>query len=512
MPCVSSCATNLEKLPMTRPRRTVPDCRPARCPPRGESPMLSGTRFAPSFSLNCENYSMTISRRDLLGAATATLFLASGRNEPKFSLATFRVDVTCPIGHPLLGRRQGVAKQIADPLYAHGWVLLGVGDPIVLVAVDWCELRNDAYDRWREVLAEAAGTSPERILLCSVHQHDAPLADLGAEKLLARFGMSGEMFDVDFFEQTGQRIAAGLYESLSNARTITHLGLGQSKVQNIASNRRVVLADGTVTFRRGSNGAGDRLNREAADGLIDPWLKTISFWDQDNLVTALSAYATHPMSYYGGGEVSADFVGMARERRRRDDTSVQQIYVSGCSGDVTAGKYNDASRANRAVLADRLYQGMTAAWKVTGRVPLEHVAFRSTKLDLEFRKSEHFSAEAMRRILENEQAGRKERVAAAMGLSTRQRLSDGHKIDVPCLDLGPAQIVLLPGEAFVGYQLFAKTLRPDSFVMSIGYSECWPGYLPTEAAFEDNFDGHWLWVAPGAEARIQDALRKVMSP
>lgn len=455
---------------------------------------------------------MTINRRDLLGAATAALFLGAGRNEPKFSLATFRVEVTCPIGHPLLARRQGVAKQIADPLYAHGWVLLGAGDPIVLVAVDWCEIRNDAYDRWRKVLAEAAETSPERILLCSVHQHDAPLADLGAEKLLAAVGMSGEMFDVDFFEQTGQRIAAGLRESLSNPRTITHLGLGQARVQKIASNRRVVLADGTVTFRRGSSGAGDRLNRDAADGLIDPWLKTISFWDQDEPVAALSAYATHPMSYYGGGEVSADFVGMARERRRRDDTSVHQMYVSGCSGDVTAGKYNDASRANRAVLADRLYKGMRAAWKATKRLPLERVEFRSTKLDLEFRKDEHFKAAAMRRVLENEQAGRKERVAAAMGLSTRGRLNDGHKIDVPCLDLGPAQIVLLPGEAFVGYQLHAQSLRPDSFVMSIGYSECWPGYLPTETAFEDKFDGHWLWVAPGAESRIKDALRRVLTP
>ena len=79
---------------------------------------------------------MPINRRDLLGAATASLFLAATQNNSKFSLAAFRVDVTCPLGHPLLARRQGVAKQIADPLYAHGLVLLGAGDPIVLVAVD----------------------------------------------------------------------------------------------------------------------------------------------------------------------------------------------------------------------------------------------------------------------------------------------------------------------------------------------------------------------------------------
>ena len=451
-----------------------------------------------------------LSRRQMLGALSAPLLLGAARNTPQVSVATFRVDVTCPIGHPLLARRQGAATEIADPLYAHGLVLLGSGDPIAILAVDWCEIRNDAYDRWRNLMAKAAGTSIERVLLCSVHQHDAPLADLGAERFLAEVGMAGETLDIDFFEQTGQRIAHALRVSLDEPRQVTHLGLGKAKVEKIASNRRVVLSDGTVTFRRGSNGAVDHLNREADDGLIDPWLKTISFWDGKTPLAALNAYAVHPMSYYGTGEVSADFVGMAREQRRRDDPSIHQLYLSGCSGDVTAGRYNDASRANRTVLADRLSRAMADAWQATEKVPLEMIAFRSTELDLEFRKDPEYTAESMREVLEDEQAGRKQRVLAALGLSTLARLRNGHKIDFPCLDLGAAQIVLFPGESFVGYQLLAQQLRPDSFVMSVGYGESWTGYLPTESAFDDGFDGHWLWVAPGAEARIENALRKVL--
>ena len=91
------------------------------------------------------------------------------------------------------------------------------------------------------------------------------------------------------------------------------------------------------------------------------------------------------------------------------------MYVSGCSGDVTAGKYNDASRTNRAVLADRLYRGMTTAWKATKRVRLEQVAFRSEKLDLAFRNDDKYGEDALRLVLEDERAGRKERVLAAMG-------------------------------------------------------------------------------------------------
>jgi hypothetical protein len=60
---------------------------------------------------------------------------------------------------------------------AHGFVLSSGEKPIVFVAVDWCEIRNDAYDRWRAVLAEAARTTRERVLVTSVHAHDAPVAD-----------------------------------------------------------------------------------------------------------------------------------------------------------------------------------------------------------------------------------------------------------------------------------------------------------------------------------------------
>lgn len=458
-----------------------------------------------------ENLARLVGGRLLL-IAMVSAWLTAADARAEYRLATFRVDVTCPIGHPLLGRRQGIAKTIADPLYAHGFVLLGAGAPIALVAVDWCEIRNGAYDHWRDLLATAAGTSTERVILCAVHQHDAPLADLGAERLLAEVGLGGEMCDVAFFRQTGQRIADALRHSLPRAQRITHLGLGQARVQSIASNRRVVLADGSVTFRRGSNGAADRINRQADDGLIDPWLKTISFWDGQRPVAALNAYAVHPMSYYGRGEVSADFVGLARKRHAADTAPAFQMYVSGCSGDVTAGKYNDASPANRPRLADRLYQALRLAWKNTRVQPLERVDFRTTRLDLEFRKDVEFSEHAMRRVLENRETNRKARVLAAMGLSTRNYLSRGPSIEMPCIDFGPAQIVLFPGESFVGYQLLAQKMRPDSFVMSIGFGQCWTGYLPTQAAFADGFQGFWLWVAPGAEPRIQQALGRVLGP
>src|SRR5947209_4063459 len=253
--------------------------------------------------------------------------------------------------------------------------------------------------------------------------------------------------------------------------------------------------------------------RAHPEGTIDAWLKTLSFWDGDRPVAALSCYATHPMSYYGKGGVSSDFVGMARKRRQADDPKVAQLYVSGCSGNVTAGKYNDGSPGNRPVLADRIYQAMTAAWKNTRRQPLQAVDFRSVPLRLEPRDGPGFTVAELTKRLTSD-ARPFGQCLAALGLSWRKRADAGHKIDVPVLDFGVAQLVLLPAEAYVEYQLLAQQLRPDSFVVVLGYGECAPGYIPTEKAFEEGDTNlrDWCWVAPGAEramtAALEAALRK----
>ena len=95
-----------------------------------------------------------------------------------------------------------------------------------------------------------------------------------------------------------------------------------------------------------------------------------------------------------------------------------------------------------------------------------------------------------------------------MNLSWRKRAAAGQPIDVPAVDFGPAQFLLLPAEAYVEFQLHAQTVRPDSFVMVAGYGESAPGYIPTERAWEekDSNLGDWCWVAPGSEARMKSAI------
>lgn len=453
----------------------------------------------------------SLSRREALAAIAAIPVLAIRAAEPKYTIGTFNAEVTPPIGHPCMGGGIAPVKQIDDPLFANGFILQGTGKPIVYVAVDWCEIRNDAYDRWRDVIAEAVDTERVRVLVSALHQHDAPIADLTAQKLLEENKAKGAICMLDFHEKTVQRVAAAAKASLAKLRTVAQIGIGEAKVEKVASNRRYLDEGGKVRYDRMS-ASRDAKIRAGEEGTIDPYLKTLSFWDaEDKPILALSAYATHPMSYYGKGGVSADFVGMARKRRQTDLPDVLQIYASGCSGNVTAGKYNDGAAENRPVLADRVYAAMKEAWTGTKKRPLKEIGFRSVPLKLEARNGKGFSTQELTDRLKNDPRPFGQ-CLAALGLSWRKRVEAGQAVDLPVIDFGAAIFALLPAESYVEYQLLAQTLRPDTFVMVAGYGECGPGYIPIERAWKEH-DGNlsdWCWVNPGSEERMTEALKKAL--
>jgi hypothetical protein len=343
-----------------------------------------------------------------------------------------------------------------------------------------------------------------------VHQHDAPVADLEAERILRARQLSGTVCDLDFHEVAVQRVAQALREALSHARVITHVGLGKARVERIASNRRYLTPEGAVRFDRTSS-TRDAWARAAPEGLIDPWLRTLSFWEGDTPVAAVSAYAVHPMSYYGQGEVSADFPGLARRQRQQETPQVKQIYVTGAAGNLTAGKYNDGAITNRAALAGRLHRAMVEAWAATRRVPLTRMELRVERVRLEPRDDPAFRVAGLEQTLAEAERPFTQ-CLAAMGLSWRRRADAGQRIDLPCLDFGVAQWLLLPGESYVEFQLAAQAMRPESFVLVAAYGEGATGYIPTDRHVAEG-DGNlsdWCWVAPGSEARLLEGIRRVL--
>ena len=69
-----------------------------------------------------------------------------------------------------------------------------------------------------------------------------------------------------------------------------------------------------------------------------------------------------------------------------------------------------------------------------------------------------------------------------------------------------------PGESYVDFQLSAHRMRPNDFVVVMGYGESAPGFVPPEQAWveRDSNLNSWCWIDPGSEKPLKDALRKAL--
>ncbi len=426
---------------------------------------------------------------------------------PALHLATFECDVTPPVDHPLCGGWILPVRGVDDPLKALGVVLLGGAKPIVLCAIDWTGIRNEAFRIWRAALADAAHTTPEHVSLHCVHPHNAPFADVEAEKLIAA-AKAAKSLDLKYFDECVKKSAEALKASLMKAVKFSHVGTGASEVKEVASNRRVLGDDGKVKFTR-TSATKSKEARDAPEGLIDPKLRTLSFWDGDKALAGLHFYACHPMSYYGDGRVSADFCGLARQKFQ-DETKVFQVYFNGCGGNVTAGKYNDGSKENRPVLRDRIHAGMVAAWKDTKRTEVKEWDWRFEAVKLPPRKEQSFGEEESKKALADEKATAAKRNNAAYQLAWLKRINT--PIEVNCLDFGGKVLNLfLPGEAFVEYQLTAQKMRTDAVVNVAAYGDDGPGYIPTAKAYlEGGYEPTVALAGPDSEDLLLSAVRKLL--
>jgi len=439
----------------------------------------------------------------------ASLVAPAASEEAPLRVGTFVVDASPPLGSPLAFDR---CDSVGMPLTARGVVLIGSGEPMVLCAVDWIGISNGGYERWREAIAKAVKTSSERVSVNVLHQHDAPRCDFSAERLLAEQGLGGAMFDVAFARQTIENVAAAAKEAADSATVATHLGLGQAKVEKVASNRRILGSDGKVRVVRYTACADPKVRAEP-EGTIDPYVKSISFWNEDQPLVVLTYYATHPQSYYRTGVAHADFPGIARFLRQTTLNGLTHVHFNGAGGNIGAGKYNDGSHENRQTLAVRLAEGMSKAHLATEKHPITaaDVAWKTVPVVLPV--SAHMNEENLLAILKDDKIDTPQRSQAAKHLVWLRRCQAGDTVDLTCLTLGPASILNMPGELAVEYQLAAQKMRPDLFVAMAAYGEYAPGYICMkehyqQGGYEDS--PRASRVAPEVEDVLMSAMAELL--
>lgn len=376
------------------------------------------------------------------------------------NISSFDLDVTPPVGSNYLSYDPQIGTWDLS-LRAKGIIISGSGQPVVLCSIDWLSIGNEGMDAFKNTLAEAAGTVPERVSVHSVHQHDAPRCDFGAEQRLLIAGLNPAgftptNFDGTFARETLLKLREIVKNSLNHSVKVNRIGFGKAEVFQVASNRNIYDKNGMVRATRFSAAKNAELRAEP-EGVIDPDISLVSFWNDDEPVAVLSFYATHPQSYYRTGIPNPDFPGVARFIRQMSVPQAIHIHFTGAAGNIAAGKYNDGSPENRWILAGRLADGMKRAWEATEKYELKNFDWKVEKITLPPRKNLY----KIKDQLSNDKSLYLKNNGLARKMAFLDRMEAGKKIDVGMFKTDDIRILFMPGELFVEYQLAAKKFRPD---------------------------------------------------
>ncbi len=430
---------------------------------------------------------------------------------PALKAATFDVDATPPLGSAMA---YDPVKRLDElTLRCRGIVITGAGKPIILCAVDWIGIANEGHDLFRESLADAAGSTRDRVAVHTLHQHDAPGCDFTAERLIRDLGLKGfDRLDGGFHRDVILRTAKAIKAAIATAQPFTHFGWGVAQVKEVASNRRILGPDGKVRAVR-YTATKDPALRAEPEGVIDAEVSLLSFWNGDRPIAMLSYFACHPQSYYRTGVPSPDFPGIARFIRGQAVPEALHVHFNGAGGNIGAGKYNDGAKENRMALAQRLADGMKQALTDTKKLPLISTDVGWETVPVKLPVAPHLKQEDLIKDLKTEPA--KGYVSKADQLAWVVRCKAGHAIDIGCLRVGQSRVLHLPGELFVEYQLAAKKMRPDLHVALAAYGDYGPAYIGTTVAYAEGgyeTSARASNVAPEVEPILMNAMKQLLGP
>jgi hypothetical protein len=155
---------------------------------------------------------------------------------------------------------------------------------------------------------------------------------------------------------------------------------------------------------------------------------------------------------------------------------------------------------------------MKRAWDDTNKTPVAETSFDWATRDVKLPLTELYDTKDQTEVLNNTDAKLIPRVRAARNIAWAQRATDGPAITIARLRLGPIDILHMPGELFVEYQLAAQKMRLNAFVCMAAYGDYGPGYIGTAIAYtQGGYEtGPVSRVSPRVEKILMDAMHELL--
>jgi|GEM_PF-22831 len=420
--------------------------------------------------------------------------------------------ITPPVGVDLTGYvgRTGPSNRVHDELSATALVLDDGATRIAVISVDilGTDLAQDAA--LRESISDATGIAPENLMVASTHTHSGP-----AIGVLRQCGEPDDAYVRRMFTQ----IVSATKEACANmADARISYVRGESE---LAWNRREWVISAGV-------------QQSPASGVVtDPEIGGLLIEIEGQKPVMLFNYACHGVVMGGDNlEISADWIGAARDALESSGKIGTAIFLQGCCGNINPrwrGSFDEVRHAGESVANPLLADLPNAkpledptirvAW---ARVDLPYMPLpseESLEQEISFQRGEIEKFQAQGNTVHLQVA----KAMAGWAESSLAMLNDGGgpesvAVGLQVIRIGDVVLVTHPGEAFCEFGLAFRKMTTHA-VLPVAYANGNIGYIPTAEAYKEGgyevdnairFYGEKM-IGPESEGIILDAVRGLLA-
>ena len=426
-----------------------------------------------------------------------------------------KVSVTPPINDVYPDFFFGIPSGVLDDVYARIGIIRAADTPVLILAVDTLGFGVAEISVLEDVIGDATGIPPTRILITGSHSHSAPI--LCPVDLFGGFS--------PYFEGLCDRVAELARDLLSRMEPAT-LSFGKSRC-DFNVNRRLITPEGTCVS--GPN----------PDGVVDKSVPVLACHRADgSLAGVFFSYCCHPTILLGP-EVSGDYPGqtqLALEARHRQAVA---LYLPGMFGNVRPnlsdgdGRFRKGTPIDAQRCGSLLADAVDDALKVCNPISMDMIRTRRLQRPLPLDKPpscqtlNEIATQAVKAAqASDEEKARQSWYHAGYQLVMRQWVQqirlEGVERRAPTAvdytfsrwDIGDVHWITFSGEFFLEYGLYAQSLLGSDRTFTLGYTQGCQTYVPTaqaliEGGYEPNAYKRWRQSAPFAP-QVEEAVKAVI--
>ena len=385
------------------------------------------------------------------------------------------VNITPPEGSPMAcfpvvrGQQPRCARGIHDTLLATALVLCDGQRTIGICSCDLTLIHHMDVEKIRsEVGEEVSDLGDEKLIIAASHTHSGP----------ENTYLFGTEPGDEAVETLNSKIASAVVAAARKLEPV-ELSAATGRLE-LSHNRRVTDENGRSRMVR-EHEAG------TTEGPVDPDLQVLCCDATDGRMGILYNWAAHALTLGPKNRLfSADYPGAARRAIQRSYSDSAVLFLNGAAGNIHPR------------------QCMRNDTELT-----EQVGGRVGKKVLEL-------ADKARKV----RADKLRFASDTLRFTNRMDPALQVEVELSCLRLGPVIFAFVPGEVFVQFQLEFKNRVEADHVFFAGYTNGWPGYVPTQESYETGGYGvdarqddppEFCRTAlpPGAGEKILDALVEI---